>query len=244
MKKKLYALIIGLAMVCSLVACGNTASEEVTDVPETVVSESLEIDETKEDIVPDSVDLAAVDKEETEDTGLSESEETELSEEMEENEVEPEGGKTIIAYFSHTGNTEEIAVEINALVGGDLVEIIETDPYPSAYQECVDRAEQEKNEDARPGISTVIENMEEYDTLYVGYPIWWHDAPMIIYTFLESYDLSGKTVIPFCTSSSDDVEVSMPAINSICANATILKGLTADGPEDVEGWLSEIGMMD
>lgn len=225
--KRIFTLIICLALVLGLAACGNSNSSETAEPASTSAAEVTE-EETE----------AATEVSETEESTVSETESAASSEETEE-----PAGKTLIAYFSHTGNTEEIAQEINALVGGDLVEIVEADPYPSAYQECVDRAEQEKDQDARPETTTIIENMEDYDTVYIGYPIWWHDTPMIIYTFLESYDFSGKTIIPFCTSGGSDIDESMPTINSLCAEATILEGLTANGPEDVEGWLSEIGML-
>lgn len=228
--KKIFTLIMCLALVLGLAACGNSNSSETA---EPVSTSAAEVTEEETESTPEAS--------ETEESTVPGTESAASSEETEEP-SEP-SGKTLIAYFSHTGNTEEIAQEINALVGGDLVEIVEADPYPSDYQECVDRAEQEKDQDARPETTTIIENMEDYDTVYIGYPIWWHDTPMIIYTFLESYDFSGKTVIPFCTSGGSDIDESMPTINSLCAEATILEGLTANGPEDVEGWLSEIGML-
>jgi flavodoxin len=84
--------------------------------------------------------------------------------------------------------------------------------------------------------------MASYDVLFIGYPIWWHTAPMPIYTFLEAYDLSGKTVIPFCTSYSSDIVESMDAIKILSPNATILEGLTANDPSKIEPWLSRIRM--
>ena len=86
--------------------------------------------------------------------------------------------------------------------------------------------------------------MEDYDTLFIGYPIWWHTAPMAVYTFLESYDLSGKTVIPFCTSGGSDIEESMPAIQELCPDSNILEGLTANNLDDVEPWIESLGVLD
>lgn len=152
------------------------------------------------------------------------------------------GKKILIAYFSHTGNTEKVATQIHKLVGGDIVEIKTETPYPSNYNECADIAKREKESNARPKLSTKVENMRSYDVIFVGYPIWWYTAPMAIHTFLESYDLTGKTVIPFCTSGGSDVAESMPAIKSLCPNSTVLQGLTANSLNDIKPWLSKLGM--
>lgn len=85
--------------------------------------------------------------------------------------------------------------------------------------------------------------MDDYDVIFVGYPMWWHTAPMAIDTFLESYNLSGKTVVPFCTSASSDIEESMGAIRTLCPNSNILEGLTVDDTDDIEPWLKEIGVI-
>ncbi len=151
--------------------------------------------------------------------------------------------KVLIAYFSKTGNTEEIAQEIQKQIGGDLIKIETVKPYPDDYKTTTEVAKAEKDNDERPEISTKVDNMKDYDVIFIGYPIWWHTAPMAVYTFLESYDLSGKTVIPFCTSGGSDISESMPAIEKLCANSTILKGLTANDVDDVAPWLKEIGMI-
>lgn len=153
------------------------------------------------------------------------------------------GKKILIAYFSHTGNTRKAANQIHELVGGDIVEIKTETPYPTNYNECADLAKREKESNARPKLSTKVENMGSYDVIFVGYPIWWYTAPMAIHTFLESYDLAGKTVIPFCTSGGSDVAESMPAIKSLCPNSTVLQGLTANNLNDVKPWLSKLGML-
>lgn len=104
-------------------------------------------------------------------------------------------GKILVAYFSYQGHTANVAREIAAQTGGDLFEIKPAMPYPG-YDECLDVAKAEKNNNARPSIDGRVENMADYDVVFVGYPIWWYDAPMIVLSFLESYDFSGKTVIP------------------------------------------------
>ncbi len=158
------------------------------------------------------------------------------------NAVDLNGKKILIAYFSKTGHTEKVAQEIQKQVGGDLVKIETVKPYPDDYKTTTEVAKAEKDNDERPEISTKIDNMNDYDVIFIGYPIWWHTAPMAVYTFLESYDLSGKTVIPFCTSGGSDISESMPAIEKLCADSTILKGLTANDIDDVAPWLKEIGI--
>lgn len=119
----------------------------------------------------------------------------------------PAGAHILVAYFSATHNTEGIANHIKSALGdeADLFEIVPETPYTSAdlnyNTDC--RANREQNDDsARPGINGTVSNLDQYDTVFLGYPIWWGRAPKIIYTFLESYSWEGKTVIPFCTSGS------------------------------------------
>ncbi|VBB08618.1 flavodoxin/nitric oxide synthase [Lucifera butyrica] len=152
------------------------------------------------------------------------------------------GKKILVAYFSQSGNTRRAAEQIHKLVGGDIVEVKTVTPYPTGYNECVEVAKKEKETNARPELSTKVDNMASYDVIFVGYPIWWHTAPMPIYTFLESYNLSGKTVIPFCTSGGSDISESMDAIKSLCPNSNILEGLTANDANKIEPWLTRIGM--
>lgn len=151
--------------------------------------------------------------------------------------------KILIAYFSRSGNTEEIANQINELVGGTLVKIETVEPYPDSYSETVDIAQQELEQNARPAIQNLNIDMNDYDTIFIGYPIWWHDAPMAVYTFLESYDFTGKTVIPFCTSGGSDIDESLSGIEAAVSGATLLEGVTANDSSDVQSWLENIGIL-
>lgn len=152
------------------------------------------------------------------------------------------GKKILVAYFSHSGNTRRAAEQVHKFVGGDIVEVKTVTPYRTGYDESVAVAKKEKETNARPALSTQVDNMASYDVVFVGYPIWWHTVPMPIYTFLESYNLSGKTVITFCTSCSSDISESLEAIKSLCPNSNILEGLTANDASKIEPWLSKIGM--
>ena len=94
-----------------------------------------------------------------------------------------------------------------------------------------------------PEITVSVDNVENYDTIFVGYPIWWNEAPAMIATFLDSYDFSGKTIIPFCISASDSIDNSLHIFNELCPDAVIAKGLTANDAKDIEPWLQELGLV-
>ena len=166
---------------------------------------------------------------------------------VENNESDLEAGNVLIVYFSQTGNTETVANIIYDNVGGDIVKLETTEAYPSDYDELVDYAQQEQQEDARPELSTVIENIEQFDTIFLGYPNWWGDMPMAIYTFLDTYDLSGKTIAPFITHGGSGLSGTPENIQEEELNATVTEGLAIDGDEasdsseDVVEWLNSLG---
>lgn len=165
---------------------------------------------------------------------------------VENNESDLEAGNVLIVYFSQTGNTETVANIIHDNVGGDIVKLETTEAYPSDYDELVDYAQQEQQGDARPELSTVIENIEQYDTIFLGYPNWWGDMPMAIYTFLDTYDLSGKTIAPFITHGGSGLSGTPENIQEEL-NASVTEGLAIDGDEasdsseDVVEWLNSLG---
>jgi flavodoxin len=154
--------------------------------------------------------------------------------------AEAAGGKILVAYFSYQGHTAGVAREIAAQTGGDLFEIKPVTPYP-AYDECLDVAKAEKNNNARPAFEGSVANLAEYDVVFVGYPIWWYDAPMIVLTFLEGSDFSGKTVIPFATSGGSPLETSLDSVRASAAGATIGEGLLVNDDSEIAPWLSRIG---
>lgn len=156
-------------------------------------------------------------------------------------------GKSLVVYFSHSGNTEKVAKEIQLQTGADIFEIEPSTPYTTDYNTLLDVAQQEQRDNARPEISGSIENLEQYDTVYVGYPNWWGDMPMILYTFFDTYDLSGKTVSPFCTSGGSGLSDTVNAIKSLEPNATVTEGLAIrdssanSSANSVTDWLNDIG---
>lgn len=156
-------------------------------------------------------------------------------------------GKILVVYFSHTGNTETVANFIHEAVGGDIVKLETEEEYTDNYNDLLDIAQEEKNENARPALKTEISSIDEYDTIFLGYPIWWGDMPMALYTFLDEYDLSGKTIVPFTTSGGSGLSGTPSDIGDEEPNATVTEGLSIiddnveNSQDDVNEWLSEIG---
>lgn len=155
----------------------------------------------------------------------------------------------LVVYFSWSGNTESVAQAIQAQTDADIFEIVPQQPYSDDYDAVVDLAQQEQQEDARPAIADSIENIAQYDVIYVGFPNWWGDMPMILYTFFDSYDLSGKTIAPFCTSGGGGLSNTVSAIKSLEPDATVTDGLhigsaSASNPDNAVGeWLRKIGLL-
>ena len=156
--------------------------------------------------------------------------------------------KILVAYFSWSGNTEEMASYIAEQTVGELLEIQPEKPYPTDYSECGDVALIERDQNDRPAIANLPESISEYDVILLGYPIWWHTAPMIIGTFLESYDLTGIEVYPFTQSASMDVEQfdnSIEFVRESAGGATVHDGLFArpSDTEEIDAYLSDNGLL-
>ena len=133
--------------------------------------------------------------------------------------------------------------------GGELFEIVPVTPYPTEYTPCTEVALEERDSNARPEIKNLPENIDEYDTILIGYPIWWHTAPMIIGTFLENYDLTGIDVYPFTQSASMDEEQfenSMEFVRGCAGKGSVHDGLFADAYDEaaIEKYLKDNGLAD
>ena len=165
------------------------------------------------------------------------------------------GEKALVAYFSRTGeqdkvgviekgNTKIVAEIIADETGADIFEIVpKTDNYPMTFDELCDVAKEEQNNNARPEIATSVEDFDDYSIIYLGYPIWWADLPMICYTFLESYDFSGKTFVPFCTHEGSADADTQSKIQSAVPSATVTEVLAIRGQDaqnDLDGVKSTI----
>lgn len=165
------------------------------------------------------------------------------------------GEKALVAYFSRSGeqdkvgviekgNTKIVAEIIADETGADIFEIVpKTDNYPTTFDELCDVAKEEQNNNARPEIASSVENFDDYSIIYLGYPIWWADLPMICYTFLESYDFSGKTIVPFCTHEGSADADTQSKIQSAVPSATVTEVLAIRGQDaqnDLDGVKSTI----
>lgn len=147
-----------------------------------------------------------------------------------------------------TGNTGVVADMIAQATGADLFSIRTVEQYPDTYDATIDQGQQERSEGARPELATHLENLDSYDTIFLGFPNWWGDMPMAVYTFLDEVDLSGKTVIPFVTSGGSGFSNTISTIQQMEPQATVQEGLSigassaTGAQQQVESWLSELGL--
>ena len=155
---------------------------------------------------------------------------------------------TLVVYFSNSGNTEILANFIHNYVGGDIVALEPTVAYPEDYNDLLDVAQEEQQSDARPEFNDLNIDIDDYDTIFIGYPNWWGDMPMIIYTFFDTYDLSGKTIAPFNTSGGSGLSRTVGTIRELEPDATVTDGFTVlsdnvdNAMSDVEEWIDSLGL--
>ena len=155
------------------------------------------------------------------------------------------GKKILVAYYSYSGNTQEVAEAIHEAVGGDLFEIKTTGSYPESYRPMTEQAKKEIEAGYRPELTTRVENMAQYDVVFLGSPNWWGTITPQVSSFLEAYDLSGKTVIPFCTYGATYRDETLAKIVELTPDAKHLKGFGAVS-RDTKGiteWLKEIQLL-
>jgi len=156
--------------------------------------------------------------------------------------------KILIAYFSWSGNTRGIAKEIQRQTGGDLFEIVCETPYSNDYSTVLKEAKRDLEKQARPKLATHVKNMKQYDTVILGYPIWWGTIPMPVASFLEEYDFAGKKIIPFCSHGGVGLGRSVSDITKLAPDAVIGEGLAvhysgdSNLVEKISEWLSRNGI--
>lgn len=237
--KRLFALILAAVMMLALVACGTSAPAESASEGDSETTNSTNVQTEPstpaDDTEPDS----------------SQAEQTEG------------GSNMLVAYFSlageqygvgviEEGNTSIIAHMIAEQTGADLFEIEAVTPYPTSHSELLDVSRQEMADNARPQIAGTVDNMDDYDTIFIGYPNWWGDMPMIVYNFLEGYDLSGKTIVPFCTHGGSGLSRTESTIADITGgtmkDGLAIPGVTAQNDRDaarskVAEWLKDGGFV-
>ena len=159
--------------------------------------------------------------------------------------------KTLVAYFSWSGNGQQMARWISEETGGDLFRIVPSEPYGEDFDSCADRAKIELDNEIHPELSEHIdaETMAQYDVIYIGFPVWWYDLPMPVWTFLEEYDLTGKTVIPFFShNGSSNGANSVNRVAELAKGATVLTdealslrgSSVADSEKEVKDWVADL----
>jgi len=181
---------------------------------------------------------------------------------MNERNLNKNNSPCLIAYFSRpgnnyvggtvvnlpVGNTEIVATMIREMTGSDLFQIEAVNPYPANYTETTEIAQEELRANARPKLTRKLENPDSYDRIFLGYPNWWGTMPMPVFTFLEEYDLPGKTIAPFCTHEGSGLGRSVADIKKLCPQSTVHDGLAIRGSavhkaaDQVSLWLGELGM--
>ena len=213
MKKALF-LVLASILVLGLTACGAQETPQETPAPsETTASAPAETTAPTEAPAAPAENTAAEAQQTTE-------------------------GGVLVAYFSATGTTKGVAEKLASAVGGDLYEIVPAEPYSDAdlnWNDRESRSTREQNDKSvRPGIASKTLDLGGYTTIYVGFPIWWGEEPRILDTFVESYDFSGKTMIPFCTSSSSGIGSSGRNMEQLTSGATWLDGRRFGGSVSVD----------
>ena len=218
--KKAIAILLYLTMILGLAACGNSASQTEKPSTEDTSVESKADTNSAEN---------STDKENTDNQDVQDH-------------------KVLVAYFSATGTTKGVAEHIANGLNADIYEIVPEDPYTDAdlnYNDNNSRTTIEMNDpNARPAISGSVENMEQYDIIFVGYPIWWGEAPRIVSTFMESYDFSGKTIVPFCTSGGSGIGSSASNLERLTSGATWLDGRRLNGSDSQDTVMEWVNSLD
>lgn len=242
MMKKMITILLSFTMVLCLAACGSSAGQTESDAEGSAAAQGSD------------TQTEAADEAESADTG--DTEETEISETQQPETEAPEtqGSKVLVAYFSATGTTKGVAEHIANGLQADIYEIIPEEPYTDAdldYSDNNSRSTIEMNDASfRPAISGSVENMEQYDVVFIGYPNWWASIPMPIASFLEEYDFSGKTIIPFCSHGGGRFGQSLTAIAKLVPDAEMGEALSvhysggSDLPDEIAEWLKTNGVIE
>lgn len=248
--KRILALILALTLSLSLAACGNMPSTE-----EEAPSSSLQVSASPEQTEPSGTpESDATENTEPESTIPAESSEPDTN--------------ILVAYFSWAenavlaenvdavtspsviapGNVQQLAMWVQEETGGDIFSIQVTDPYPSDWDECLERANQERGENARPELAENVENLENYDVVFLGYPNWWYGVPMALLSFLDHNDLSGKQVYLFCSHGTGGLANSVEIITEAVPDAEISDNIfdcyeeeAAGSEEVIIEWVNELG---
>lgn len=260
--KKTVIFLMALCLTASFTACSSTKNDDA------ISQESISMAEESTNNNADSVPGTTESSKNVEGTN-----DTESSESADSGENEETSSHILVAYFTYaenaelpdnsdasasasiqlwngrlTGNTGVVADMIAQQTGGELFSIRTVKKYPSDYDGTIEEGQEEKNNNEYPELATHIENLDRYDTIFVGFPNWWYGMPMAMYSFFEEYDFSGKTIIPFCTSGGSGFSDAIDIIAEYEPEATILDGLSIGASDatsaesDVTNWLDSLGL--
>lgn len=233
--KKFITALISILLVFSLVACGNNQQADPTTEPSS---------ELANEIVSEPEGTEQLSQTLT-------SRQTESEDNTSNTDVESMGGKTLVVYYSASGNTEEVANYIASAMDGDLFEIVPAEIYTDADLDWTDKdsrvSREHDNKDERnvPLVSDMVDNWDEYDTVFIGYPIWWGIAAWPVDGFIKANDFTGKTVIPFCTSSSSGLGESGELLKEMAGTGEWLEGerfRSGASEETVRSWVEGLGL--
>ena len=261
--KQFAAILLTMGMILSLAACGSGNSEVTPSESQSPVSTQEPTNSPTEAGSGDDATVSAA---------PADGNDTEAPSNAGDN--TNHDSNILVAYFSRVGNTvwedgvdavtsaslnvvngefagnaQLLAQMAQAATDGDLFLIQTVDTYPSDYRETTNLASVEQSENARPALASHVSNMEQYDTIVLIYPNWWGTLPQALYTFLEEYDFSGKTILPLCTHEGSRMGSSEQAIAGLCPDATLLDGLAVRGgsaasaQSDVEAWINNSGIL-
>ena len=234
--RKVITVLLSILLVSSLAACGDNqqAGGSASEPSSELAGETLPEPEADLQTSETLSDSLAENENNTNDTG-----------------VESMGGKTLIVYYSASGNTEEVANHVASVTGGDLFEIVPAEIYSDADLDWTDKdsrvSREHDNEDERnvPLVSDTVDNWNEYDTVFIGFPIWWRAAAWPVDGFIKANDFSGKTVIPFCTSSSSDLGESGELLAEAAGTGNWLEGerfSSSASEETVQAWVEGLNL--
>ena len=248
MRKSVLPVIIAAVLLTGLTGCGSDRSTEGSTQKTETVDVSTEANEKETGAAPSGDQAAEADVYAVVDQNAEDAEKKENS-----------SDGILIAYFSRAdenynvgyiekGNTEILAEMVAEIIGGDLFEIQTINPYPADYDTCTDVAKQEQKDNARPELVGAVENMEQYSVCYLCYPIWWSDLPMAVYSFLDSYDWNGKTIITVNTHEGSGKGGTPDKIQKYLPDANVVDGIAMTGSmaqnsqdearKQIEEWLA------
>lgn len=273
MRKRIISLMLTAALLTMSAGCGNTGTQSggQTDGAQPPAAESTTQSAADTQAEADTQDSVAQPDAQADGATQAQAEaqsEAAAGDTSGATEGEESSSNVLVAYFSWVdnavldedvdavsspsvtapGNVQELAGWVQEETGGDLFSIRVTDPYPSDWDECLDRANEERGEDARPQLQENVENLDDYDTVFLGYPNWWYGVPMALLSFLEENDLSGKQVYLFCSHGTGGLADSVDIIEEAAPDAEISDNIFDCYEEDasssqgeIQSWVEELG---